>query len=100
MMVFNKNINMIDKTKCSLRTWFWERFRAPAGDFGDLWGMFWGLSGDSRSTEEGFQIHVGTLLGLVCSLLAAKNGLGAEADGLPQPPRGLGRRMALGFLAC
>ena len=60
--------------------------------------MYWGLSGASRSTEEGSQIHVGTLLGLVCSLLGARDGVGTEADGLPQPPRGLGRRLALCFL--
>ena len=71
-----------------------------AGAFGDLLGMFLGLSGASRSTEEGFQIHFGIILGLVCSLLAAKDGVGTEAYGLPQPPRGLGRRMAFGFLTC
>ena len=89
---------MFDKTPFSIRRWFWERFGAPAGTFGDLWGMSWGLSGASRSTEEGFQIHFGTLLGLVCSLLAARDGVGTEADGLPQPPKGLGRRLALCFL--
>ena len=30
----------------------------------------------SGSTKEGLQIRLGTLLGLVCSLLAAENGLG------------------------
>ena len=91
---------MFDKTRFSHRTRVWMRFGAPAGAFEDLWGMYWGLSGASRSTEEGFQIHVGSLLGLVCSLLAAKDGVGAEADGVPQPPRGFGRLMALGFLTC
>ena len=88
---------MFDKTPFSILRWFWERVGAPTGAFGDLRGMSWGLSGASRSTDKGFQNHFGTLLGLVCSLLAAKDGVGSEADGLRQPPRGLGRRMALGF---
>ena len=39
-------------------------------------GASWELFGASRSTKEGLQIRLGTLLGLVCSLLAAENGLG------------------------
>ena len=39
-------------------------------------GLSWDLFGASRSTKEGFQIRLGTLLGLVCSLLAAEPGLG------------------------
>ena len=39
-------------------------------------GSSWELFGASRSTKEGLQIRLGTLLGLVCSLLAAENGLG------------------------
>ena len=31
----------------------------------------------SRSTKEGLEIRLGTLLGLVCSLLAADDGLGS-----------------------
>ena len=60
----------------------------------------WGFFGASGSTTENGESPLGTLLGLVCSLLAAKDGVGTEADGLPQPPTGLGRRMALGFLTC
>ena len=100
MMVLRQGYQHFRKTAFASQGWFWKSFGAPAGAFGDIWGMSLGLSGASRSTEEGFQIHFGTLLGLVCSLLAAKDGVGAEADGLPQPPRGLGRRMALGFLIC
>ena len=39
-------------------------------------GVSWGLSGASRSTKRGLQLRLETLLGLVCSLLAAENGLG------------------------
>ena len=39
-------------------------------------GGSWELLGASRSTKEGPQIRLGTLLGLVCSLLAAEDGLG------------------------
>ena len=65
--------------------------------FGAL-GHVLGLSGASRFTEEGFQIHVGTLLGLACSLLAAKDGARTEAYGHPQPLRGLGRQIVHGLL--
>ena len=37
-------------------------------------GVSWGRPGGSRSTREGLQIRLGTLLGLVCSLLAAEDG--------------------------
>ena len=40
-------------------------------------GGSWELFGASRSTKEGLQIRLGTLLGLVCSLLAAEDGLGS-----------------------
>ena len=40
-------------------------------------GVSWGRFGASRSTREGLQIRLGTLLGLVCSLLAADDGLGS-----------------------
>ena len=39
-------------------------------------GGSWDLFGASRSTKEGLQIRLGTLLGLVCLLLAAEGGLG------------------------
>ena len=38
-------------------------------------GGSWELFAASRSTKEGFQIHLGTLLGPVCVLLAAEDGL-------------------------
>ena len=40
-----------------------------------LLGFSWGLSGASRSTKRGLQFRLGTPLGLVCSLLAAEDGL-------------------------
>ena len=42
-----------------------------------LLGGSWELFGASRSTKEGLQIRLGTLLGLVCSLLAAEDGFGS-----------------------
>ena len=39
-------------------------------------GVSWELLGASGSTKEGVQIRLGTLLGFVCSLLAAEDGLG------------------------
>ena len=39
-------------------------------------GGSWEFLGASKSTKEGPQIRLGTLLGLVCSLLAAEDGLG------------------------
>ena len=41
-------------------------------------GVSWELLRTSGSTKEGVQIRLGTLLGLVCSLLAAENGPGAS----------------------
>ena len=46
------------------------------GALGGLLGGSWELFGASRSTKEGLQIRLGTLLGLVCSLLAAEDGFG------------------------
>ena len=40
-------------------------------------GVSWELLRTSGSTKEGVQIRLGTLLGLVCSLLAADDGLGS-----------------------
>ena len=50
---------------------------ALSGSFWELLGVSWELFGASRSTKEGLQIRLGTLLGLVCSLLAAEDGLGS-----------------------
>ena len=51
---------------------FWGSREGLLGPLGHVLGALWG----SRSTREGFQIHLGTVLGLVCSLFAAKYGLG------------------------
>ena len=40
-------------------------------------GVSWELLRTSGSTKEGVQIRLGILLGLVCSLLAAEDGLGS-----------------------
>ena len=47
-------MSMFDKTRSSLRRWFWERFGAPAGSFWQPWGMSWGLSGarDDNAEQE------------------------------------------------
>ena len=50
---------------------------APSGSFWELLGVSWELLRASGSTKEGLQIRLGTLLGLVCSLLAAEDGLGS-----------------------
>ena len=42
-----------------------------------LLGVFCELSGALRSTKLGLEIRVGIVLGLVCSLLAADDGLGS-----------------------
>ena len=51
---------------------FWGSLRVFFGALGRLLGDL----RTSRSTKEGRQIHLGTLLGLVCSPLAAGDGLG------------------------
>ena len=56
---------------------FWGSLGLLLGALGRLLGSFWGLFGVSRSAKEGLQIRLGTLLGLVCSLLAAEDGLGS-----------------------
>ena len=55
---------------------FWGSAGLLLGGLGGLWGVSWGLLGASRSTNEGLQIRLGTLLGLVCLLLAAEDCLG------------------------
>ena len=54
---------------------FWGSLGLLLGALGGFLGGSWELFGASRSTKEGLQIRLGTLLGLVCSLLAAEDGL-------------------------
>ena len=68
---------IFEKSTFSIQIWFWKRFGALSGSFWELLGVSWELFGASRSTKEGLQIRLGTLLGLVCSLLAAEDGLGS-----------------------
>ena len=55
---------------------FWASLGLVLGALGGILGVSWELLGASGSTKEGLQIRLGTLLGLVCSLLAAESGLG------------------------
>ena len=55
---------------------FWGSLGLLLGTLGGLLGGSWELFGASRSTKEGLQIRLGTLLGLVYSLLAAEDGFG------------------------
>ena len=76
----------VDFTIGILTCWRNERFRSKNGfaivwglsraPVGELLGGSWELGGASNSTKEGLQIHLGTFLGLVCSPLAAEDGLG------------------------
>ena len=54
---------------------FWGSLGLLLGALGGLLGGSWELFGASRSTKEGLQIHLGTLVGLVCSPLAAEDHL-------------------------
>ena len=56
---------------------FWGSLGLLLGALGALLGVSWELLRASGSTKEGLQIRLGTLLGLVCSLLAAEDGLGS-----------------------
>ena len=56
---------------------FWGSLGLLLGAPGALLGVSWELLRASGSTKEGLQIRLGTLLGLVCSLLAAEDGLGS-----------------------
>ena len=76
MLIFRKRISTYLKKTCSNQTCFCNRFGAPSGSFWELLGGSWEFFGASTSTKEGFQIRLGTLLGLVCLLLAAEDGLG------------------------
>ena len=53
---------------------FWGSLGLLLGALGGFLGGSWELFGAPRSTKEGLQIRLGTLLGLVCSLLAAEDG--------------------------
>ena len=55
---------------------FWGSLGLLLGALGALLGVSWELLWASGSTKEGLQIRLGTLLGLVCSLLAAEDGFG------------------------
>ena len=55
---------------------FWGSLGLLLGALGALLGVSWELLRASGSTKEGLQIRLGTLLNLVCSLLAAEDGLG------------------------
>ena len=55
---------------------FWGSLGLLLGALGALLGVSWELLRAFGSTKEGLQIRLGTLLGLVCSLLAAESGLG------------------------
>ena len=55
---------------------FWGCLWLVWGALRGLLGVSWELLRASGSTKEGLQIRLGTLLGLVCSLLAAESGLG------------------------
>ena len=69
-------VRILKKSAFSIQKWFCNRFGALSGSFWELFEGFWELSGASRSTKEGSQIHLGTLVALVCSPLAAEDGLG------------------------
>ena len=56
---------------------FWGSLGFLLGALRAHCGGSWELSEASRSTKEGLQIRLGTLLGLVCSLLAAEDGFGS-----------------------
>ena len=56
---------------------FWGSLGLLLGALGALLGVSWELLRASGSTKEGLQIRLGTLLGLVCSLLAAESGFGS-----------------------
>ena len=55
---------------------FWGSPGLLLGALGGLLGVSWELLRASGSTKEGLQSRLGTLLGLVCSRLAAENSLG------------------------
>ena len=47
------------------------------GSFGELLGVSWELFEASKSTKSAFELRFGTLLGLLCSFLAADDGQGS-----------------------
>ena len=70
------NNNIFEKSAFSIPKWFCHRSGAPPGSLWELLGGSGELSGASRSSREVLQIHLGILFGLVCSPLAAEDGLG------------------------
>ena len=56
---------------------FWGSLGLLLGALGGLLGVSWELLRASGSTKEGLQSRLGTLLGFVCSRLAAEDGLGS-----------------------
>ena len=55
---------------------FWGSLGLLLGALGGFLGGSWELFGASRTTKEGLQVRLGTLLGLVCLPRAAGGGLG------------------------
>ena len=80
----------------STQRWFWERFGALSGCFWEFLGVSSRLFGASRSTKEGLEIRLGTLFGLLRSLLAAKDGLGSVdvVFYLPSEPLGIDSKLS------
>ena len=70
------NNNIFEKSAFSIPKWFCHRSGAPPGSLWELLGGSGELSGAFRSSREVLQIHLGILFGLVCSPLAAEDGLG------------------------
>ena len=70
---------------------FWGSLGLLLGALGGLLGVSWELLRASGSTKESLQIRLGTLLGLVCLLLAAEDGLGSVdvVFCLPSEPLGI-----------
>ena len=56
---------------------FWGSLGLLLRTLGGLLGVSWELLRASGSTKEGLQSRLGTLLGFVCSRLAAEDGLGS-----------------------
>ena len=70
---------------------FWGSLGLLLGALGGLLGVSWELLRASGSTKEGLHIRLRILLGLVCSLLAAEDGLGSVdvVFYLPSEPLGV-----------
>ena len=59
---------------------FWGSLELFLGALGGLLGVSWELLRASGSTKEGRQSRIETLMGLVCSRLAAEDGLGSVLE--------------------